>query len=138
MWKLNFLESSKRICFPTYIFMVLLCTRTTIKYISNIFTNIIYPIRELYLPNQTYLHFLIYRVTHKVLDFRDYFTEFVQSVFLHSGFFAGQNGLFSVLINLVNHQNTQLNAETKSQVLNHFIFYSFGSSLHSLPLWETL
>ena len=36
---------------------------------------------------------------------------------------------------LVNHQIIQFNAETKSQASNRHIFYSFGSSLQSHPLW---
>ncbi len=37
-----------------------------------------------------------------------------------------QNLLFSVLDNLVNHQNTQLNAETKNQSSNRHTFGVMG------------
>jgi len=40
-------------------------------------------------------------------------TQFVYSVFLHSGFLVGQTWPNSVLNHLVNHQNTQWSAETK-------------------------
>ena len=36
--------------------------------------------------------------------------------------FVGQNWFISVLKHFVNHQNTQLNAETKNQALNRHIF----------------
>ena len=43
-----------------------------------------------------------------------------------SWFFVGQNCLISVLNYLVNHQNTQLETETKNQPLNRHIFKVFG------------
>ena len=46
----------------------------------------------------------------------------VQSVCLHSGFHVGKNLLISVLNYFVNHQNTQLNVETKYQASNRHIF----------------
>ena len=39
-----------------------------------------------------------------------------------SGFFIGQNWLLSGLYHLVNHQNTQVNADTKFQAENRHIF----------------
>ena len=52
--------------------------------------------------------------------------QLIPSVFLHSGFLAGQNWHISVLAHLVNQQNTQLNAETKSQTTNRIIFSLLG------------
>ena len=53
-------------------------------------------------------------------DFKNDCTKFVRSVFLHSGFLdlVRQNCFFSVLTQLVNHQNTQFNVETKKQGLH--------------------
>ena len=44
-------------------------------------------------------------------DFSEDCMESVKSVFMHSEFLVDQNWLISVLINLVNHQITQLNAK---------------------------
>ena len=41
-------------------------------------------------------------------------------------FFVDQNCLISVLNHLINHQNTQLNAETKNQTPNRHIFRVLG------------
>ena len=41
-------------------------------------------------------------------------TEIVRSVFfLHSGFIVGRKWIISMIYHLINHQNTELNAETK-------------------------
>ena len=61
-------------------------------------------------------------------------TEFVQSLFLYSGFLDGKYWLISVLNHSTNHQNTLLNAETKNQAKHSHIFQNFGSSLQSHPL----
>ena len=53
--------------------------------------------------------------------------------FLHSGFCVDQNLAISVLKHLVNHQNTQLNAETKHQASNRQTFRVLGH-LYSLIL----
>jgi len=46
---------------------------------------------------------------------------------MHLGFLVvGQSWLISVLYHLVNHQNTQLNAEIKNQALNRHIFRVLG------------
>ena len=63
----------------------------------------------------------IYRVTHKGWDLRDDCTEFLQSVFLNSGFRVGQNWHISVLDHLVYDQS----AETKNKASNRNIFRAF-------------
>ena len=75
----------------------------------------------------------MYYITHKGWDFKEDCTELVQSVFLLSvsGFLVGQN--YTGLFLLVNHQNTQLNAESKNEALNRHIFRVLGH-LHSLIL----
>ena len=56
-----------------------------------------------------------YRVTHKGYLKNDCTEFYFFSVFLHLGFLEGKQILIFVLNHLVNHQNTQLNAETKKQ-----------------------
>ena len=53
--------------------------------------------------------------------------------FLHSGFIVGRKWIISVLYHLINHQNTELNAETKEHAWNHYIFRNFGR-LYSIIL----
>ena len=80
------------------------------------------------------IHFM-YRVTHKGLDFRDDCTEFALSAFLHCIIPCRPN---SVLNHSVNHQNTQLNAETKNKASNRHIFRVLGCPLQYHPLWVTV
>ena len=78
-----------------------------------------------------------YRVIQKEWDFRDDCTEFVWSVFLHSGFLVGQSWIICVLNHLVNHQMLNCTLKPKSSFKSSY-FYSFGSSLHSHHLLVTL
>ena len=64
----------------------------------------------------------IKKVTQKELAFRNDCTEFVQFMFLHYGFLVGRNWHISLLDHLAYDQITQLNAETKNKVSNHYIF----------------
>ena len=50
----------------------------------------------------------------------------VQNVSLHIGFLVDENWLVPVLNHLVNHQNIQLNAETKNQASNCHILKVVG------------
>ena len=77
-----------------------------------------------------------YRVTHKEGDFRDDCTEFVKSVFLHFGVLEDKNWHISVLNHCINHQNTQLNAETKNRA-SHCYFFLFLACFFSLILCGT-
>ena len=77
------------------------------------------------------------RVTQKEWYFRDDCTEFVWSVFLHSGFLVGQSWIICVLNHLVNHQMLNCTLKPKSSFKSSY-FYSFGSSLHSHHLMLTL
>ena len=68
----------------------------------------------------------------RLQSLKDDCKKFVLSNFrIHGSWFndIAHNCLFSVFNHLVNHQNTQLNAETKNQASNHHIFVRFGSSL---------
>ena len=97
------------ICFQYILFVLLVFTFCLLSLLSTLYNVHTFMI-TLYVICTYYIYilwilFMYYRVTHKGWDIRDNCTEFVLSIFLHSGFIAWQNWLISELYISVNHKN---------------------------------
>ena len=99
-----YLFSIYSICFISVYILSVKFAKYIVQRIVHTFMITLYVICTYYIYI-LWILFMYYRVTHKGWDIRDNCTEFVLSIFLHSGFIAWQNWLISELNISVNHKN---------------------------------